>query len=221
LADRDLVFQDFSLVLVPGTRLYSFPRARRERAALRLHLICEQRRIAPLNRAGDALALWPRPALASRGVVRRGPQTLVQAKRSTLRAGRAEDSSVECPELKRAKSLGRKDHDLPIRWRTYENRPNGRVLSKGFSAGGPAPTVRACANESLKPRAAGAARPLQRRAPRSAQAARLLPNPTAERRNLRPFEVLARTDQVIREASGQGLDLGEGQHEPPERELVE
>ena len=55
------------------------------------------------------------------------------------RAGRAADSSADCPELKRAKSLGRTDHDQPMRWRTYESRPNGRVLSTGFSAGGPAP----------------------------------------------------------------------------------
>src|SRR6478752_6368852 len=34
---RDLVFQDFTLVLVPGMRLIRFPRARRERAALRAH----------------------------------------------------------------------------------------------------------------------------------------------------------------------------------------
>jgi len=35
LAVRDLFFQDFSLVLVPGRRLSCLPRARRERAALR------------------------------------------------------------------------------------------------------------------------------------------------------------------------------------------
>ena len=55
------------------------------------------------------------------------------------RAGRAEGSSVACPEPPRAKSLGRTDRDLPMRWRTYESRPNGRVLSTGFSAIGPAP----------------------------------------------------------------------------------
>ena len=71
--------------------------------------------------------------------MRRGPQTLVRAKRSTPRAGRAEDSSAAFPELKRAKSLGRTDRDQPTRWRTHESRPNGRMLSKGFSAGGPAP----------------------------------------------------------------------------------
>ena len=37
MADRDLFFQDFSLVLVPGNRLNCLPRARRERAALRAH----------------------------------------------------------------------------------------------------------------------------------------------------------------------------------------
>jgi hypothetical protein len=36
---------------------------------------------------------------------------------------------------------------------TYKNRPNGRVLSLSFSAIGPAPTSRACANASLPPRA--------------------------------------------------------------------
>ena len=55
------------------------------------------------------------------------------------RAGRAADSSADCPELKRAKSLGRTDRDQPMRWRTYESRPNGRMLSPGFSAIGPAP----------------------------------------------------------------------------------
>ena len=34
---RDLFFQDFSLVVVPGMRLSCLPRARRERAALRAH----------------------------------------------------------------------------------------------------------------------------------------------------------------------------------------
>src|SRR6478735_930429 len=34
---RDLVFQDLSVVLVPGMRLSCLPRARRERAALRAH----------------------------------------------------------------------------------------------------------------------------------------------------------------------------------------
>ena len=68
------------------------------------------------------------------------PTNSVRAQRRTLRAGRAADSSVECPELKRAKSLGWPDRDLPMRWRTYDSRPNGRVLSTGFSAGGPGAT---------------------------------------------------------------------------------
>jgi len=55
------------------------------------------------------------------------------------RAGRAADSSVACSEPKRARSLGWPDHDQPTRWRTYDSRPNGRVLSTGFSASGPAP----------------------------------------------------------------------------------
>jgi len=33
IADRELVFQDFSLVLVPGRRLNRFPRARARRFA--------------------------------------------------------------------------------------------------------------------------------------------------------------------------------------------
>ena len=66
------------------------------------------------------------------------------------RAGRAEDSSAECPEPKRPRSLGRTDRDQPTRWRTYESRPNGRVLSLSFSASGPAPPSEPAPNESLQ-----------------------------------------------------------------------
>src|SRR6187551_2820563 len=96
------------------------------------------------------------------GAMRRCPQTRVRAQRRTLRAGRAPSSSADCPELKRARSLGWPDHDQPMRWRTYDSRPNGRVLSKGFSTIGPAPPSERAPNESLQPRAAGAALLYQR-----------------------------------------------------------
>jgi hypothetical protein len=152
-----------------------------------------------------------RSRVAQSGVIRRGPQTRVHAKRSTLslprsaepshttrptnsgareaqtlslprsaersnatlptnsgaraaqhaRAGRAGSSTAACPEPKRAKSLGRPDHDLPMRLGPRELTEQARAFPP-LQRGRPSATVRACANESLEPRAEGAARPSRR-----------------------------------------------------------
>ena len=132
--------------LAPGARQPAQPIARSRVAPERSNATLPTNsgaRAAPHARAGArAKQLSRLPAAPRRrmsGAMRRCPQTRVRAQRRTLRAGRAPSSSADCPELKRAKSLGRTDHDQPIRWRTYESRPNGRVLSTGFSASGPAP----------------------------------------------------------------------------------
>src|SRR6185369_11231577 len=108
-ADRDLVFQDFTLVLVPGMRLYCLPRARRERAALRAHLICEQRRVTPLKRyaglramrlaRGASAVCLPRQRWRSNAT---RSQTLVQAKRA-----HAPSTSAACTEPEPHRSLAR------------------------------------------------------------------------------------------------------------------
>jgi len=204
LADRDLVFQDFQVVLVPGMRLYCFPRAS-ARSVLRCARtrFCEQRRLAPLSAdAGAELRAVGRAnvsRLASRvsarrstatrskiwcersahareatqphaqdgttpksrntvldarsrtsGATRRCPQTLVRAKRSTLRAeARAKQLSRMPGNTSSSLTLARSDHDLRMRLGAQKLTEQAHAFH-GLERGRPRATVRACANESLK-----------------------------------------------------------------------
>ena len=96
-------------------------------------------RHARAGRAADSSADCPLPRVAHERSNATLPTNSGARVAPHARAGRAEGSSADCPELKRAKSLGWPDRDLPMRWRTHESRPNGRMLSMGFSASGPAP----------------------------------------------------------------------------------
>src|SRR6185369_15382747 len=76
------------------------------------------------------------------------------------RAGRAGSSTAACPEIRRGQpTLAGSDHDLRMRWRPTRTDRTGACFGWA-QRGRPSATVRACANESLQARAAGAARHL-------------------------------------------------------------
>jgi len=106
LADRDLVFQDFSLVLVQGRRLNPFPRARRERAQASLRSLRESRdvtaRAAEIPRSEQhELA---HKLGASEAMLRRAE-------------ARAKESSRVLGNSSSWLTLARSDHDQPLRRR--------------------------------------------------------------------------------------------------------
>ena len=139
-AECDLVFQDFSLVLVPGMRLYPFPRARREACVASL---------APDLRAAS-YSRMPTPRCV-RGVIRRGPQTSVRAKRRTLRApARAKQLSRRPGNASRSADVGTIRSRSANEMETYKKRTEHARALRGRSAGGQAITSRACANASLQ-----------------------------------------------------------------------
>ena len=123
--------------LAPGARQAAQPTARSRVAHERSNATLPTNsgaRAAPHARAGRAPSSSAARWLCSLSASPLGARAAPHA-----RAGRAPSSSAACPEPPRAISLGRPDRDQPMRWRTYESRPNGRVLSKGFSSIGPAP----------------------------------------------------------------------------------
>ena len=146
--------------------------------------VCEQRRITPLS--SNRLRCFARAS--ARGVqrLRRAPEFVGrgdgfalsparEASRSRARSvafllplfapQRARRSSAACTKLKRAGRLWKSRSRSGSDEQTYENRPNGRMLSTGKARAAQQYPSRACANASLQPRAEGAARPHQRTPP--------------------------------------------------------
>jgi hypothetical protein len=118
---------------------------------------------APPSRTCANVSLQPRAAGAARPYPRVDPQPLLQPSTSPVRCARsaarfapkrAPSTSADCPELKRAGRLWKTRSRSGNKEQTYKNRPNGRLLGSGFSAIGPAPPSRTCANVSLPPRCA-------------------------------------------------------------------
>jgi hypothetical protein len=126
-ADRDLVFQDFRLVLVPGVRP-----------------------LRPRARLGAMRARFARTENENREPRRRAARTcdevhslILGCARSAARprAGRAESSAVGCPETRRPKSLGRPDHDLRLRLGLRELTAQARAIWQRSAGGRPPPVT--------------------------------------------------------------------------------
>jgi len=111
-----------------------------------------------LSTGAARAAQCPHPSVRKR----ESPTARRRRRASFARAGRAEDSSAACPEIRRGQpTLAGSDHDQPIRSRpTKADRPGACFPSA--QRGRPSAPIRACANESLPPRAEGAARPFSR-----------------------------------------------------------
>jgi len=88
-------------------------------------------------------------------------------------------------------TLARSDHDLRTRWRPTKADRTG-ACSPRAQPERPSATVRACANETLQPRAEGAARPPLSRAAARAKPLSRMPGNTST------FLTLARSDHDLR-----------------------